>query len=158
LLKGKNKQDLYCGTMTFCKMTLSWLDWQYWSTFLWVSSGLYYKSFTIVIYDCNDSSQYYKTMIMIASCAPNLALAIASVVNYDLKWCHNLKHHLLTIVMYLWYRPLEIIQLGQKLDELLAYNCYDNILKVKFAWPKKQGANFEACIMKHFPDVIQSVA
>jgi hypothetical protein len=30
-------------------------------------SGLYYKSFTIVIYDRNDSSQYYKTMIMIVS-------------------------------------------------------------------------------------------
>jgi hypothetical protein len=60
--------------------------------------GLYYKSCTIVIYDRNDSSKYYKTMIMIASCAPNLALVIASVVNYDLKWCHNLKHHLLTIV------------------------------------------------------------
>ena len=25
------------------------------------ASGLYYKSFTIVIYDCNDSGQYYKT-------------------------------------------------------------------------------------------------
>ena len=28
-------------------------------------SGLYYKHFTIVIYDCNDSGQYYKTRIMI---------------------------------------------------------------------------------------------
>ncbi len=27
--------------------------------------GLYYKSFTIVIYDCNDSGQYYKTVITI---------------------------------------------------------------------------------------------
>ncbi len=27
--------------------------------------GLYYKSFTILIYDCNDSGQYYKTMITI---------------------------------------------------------------------------------------------
>jgi len=26
-------------------------------------SGLYYKSFTNVIYDRNDSVQYYKTMI-----------------------------------------------------------------------------------------------
>ncbi len=24
--------------------------------------GLYYKSFTIIIYNCNDSGQYYKTM------------------------------------------------------------------------------------------------
>ncbi len=28
-------------------------------------SGLYCKSFTNVIYDCNASGQYYKTMIMI---------------------------------------------------------------------------------------------
>jgi hypothetical protein len=27
--------------------------------------GLCYKSFTIVIYDCNDSGQYYKTIIMV---------------------------------------------------------------------------------------------
>ncbi len=27
--------------------------------------GLYYKCFTIVIYDCNDSVQYYKTTITI---------------------------------------------------------------------------------------------
>jgi hypothetical protein len=32
--------------------------------------GLYYKSFTIIIYNHNDSSQYYKTMIMIVSYAP----------------------------------------------------------------------------------------
>jgi hypothetical protein len=41
--------------------------------------------FTIIIYDCSDSSQYYKTIIMIVSYAPNLALALASVVNYDHK-------------------------------------------------------------------------
>ncbi len=28
-------------------------------------SGLYYKQVSIVIYDCNDSGQYYKTTIMI---------------------------------------------------------------------------------------------
>ncbi len=28
------------------------------------NSGLYYKNFTIVIYDHNDSIQYYKTMIL----------------------------------------------------------------------------------------------
>ena len=28
-------------------------------------SGLYYKCFTIVVYDCNDSGQYYKTTITI---------------------------------------------------------------------------------------------
>jgi hypothetical protein len=29
------------------------------------TGGLYYKSFTVVIYDRNDSGQYNKTMIMI---------------------------------------------------------------------------------------------
>jgi hypothetical protein len=27
--------------------------------------GLYYKCFTIIIYDRNDSGQYYKTMIVV---------------------------------------------------------------------------------------------
>jgi hypothetical protein len=48
-------------------------------------SSLYYKSFMIVIYDCNDSSQYYNTLITIVSYAPNLTLVLASVVNYDCK-------------------------------------------------------------------------
>ena len=30
-----------------------------------LACGLYYRSFTIVIYDRNDSSQYYNTMITI---------------------------------------------------------------------------------------------
>ncbi len=34
------------------------------SLFLTIS-GMYYKSFTIVIYDHYDSGQYFKTMIMI---------------------------------------------------------------------------------------------
>jgi len=41
-----------------------------------------------------------------------LALALASVISYDHKWCSNLEHHLLTtlalsftIVLCLWYRP-----------------------------------------------------
>jgi len=29
------------------------------------TSGLYYKCFMIIIYDCNDSGQYYKTTITI---------------------------------------------------------------------------------------------
>ncbi len=29
------------------------------------TSGLYYKCFTIKIYDRNDSGQYYKTMIVV---------------------------------------------------------------------------------------------
>ncbi len=50
------------------------------------TSGLYYKTFTIIIYDCNDSSQNYNTVIMIISYAPNWTLALASVNNYDRKW------------------------------------------------------------------------
>jgi hypothetical protein len=46
-----------------------------------LTSDLYYKSFTIVIYDSNDSSHYYNSMIMIISYAPNLTLALASVIN-----------------------------------------------------------------------------
>ena len=64
-------------------------------------SGLYYKSFTIVIYGHDDIGRNYKTTITILSYAPNLALALASVINYDHKWRHNLKHHLLTIKMCL---------------------------------------------------------
>ncbi len=60
----------------------------------------------------NYSGQYYKTMITIVSYAPNLALALAGVINYDYKWRHNLERHLLmkleasfTIIMCLYYRP-----------------------------------------------------
>jgi len=59
--------------------------------------GMYYKSFTIVIND-HDSGQYYKTTITIVSYAPNLALALDSVVSYDHECCHNLEHHLLTML------------------------------------------------------------
>jgi hypothetical protein len=38
-----------------------------------MTSGLYYKCFTIVIYDCNDSDQYYKTRIMIVIDDPSLS-------------------------------------------------------------------------------------
>jgi len=50
------------------------------------TSGLYYKSFTIIIYDHNDSSQNYNTMITIVSYAPNLTLALASVVSDAPNW------------------------------------------------------------------------
>ena len=36
-------------------------------------SGLYYKQVTIVIYDCNDSGQYYKTTITIIIDDPSLS-------------------------------------------------------------------------------------
>ncbi len=66
-----------------------------------VISGLYYKSFTIVIYDHNDSSQYYNTMITIVSYAPNLTLALASVFNYDRKWRSKLKCNLQFMIVKL---------------------------------------------------------
>jgi hypothetical protein len=37
------------------------------------TNGLYYKGFTIVIYDRNDSGQYYKTRIMIVIDDPSLS-------------------------------------------------------------------------------------
>ncbi len=55
---------------------------------------MYYKSFMIIIYDRNDISQYYNTMIMIERYAPNLTLALASVINYDHKWRSKLKSNL----------------------------------------------------------------
>ncbi len=58
------------------------------------TSGLYYKSFIIAIYNCNDSSQYYNTMITIVSNAPNLTLTLASVINYDHKRRCKLKRNL----------------------------------------------------------------
>jgi hypothetical protein len=52
----------------------------------------------IIIYDHNDSGQYYKTMITIISYAPNFALALTSVVNYNCKRRHNLEQHLLMTI------------------------------------------------------------
>jgi hypothetical protein len=49
--------------------------------------GLYYKSFTIVIYYCNDSGLYYKTMILANQ-------ALSRSVNYEHKVCFKLKRTL----------------------------------------------------------------
>jgi hypothetical protein len=57
-----------------------------------MTSGLYYKSFTIIIYDCNDNGLYYKTTIV-------ANLAIGRRVNYDCKVRCKLKHTF-TIVNY----------------------------------------------------------
>ncbi len=40
---------------------------------IYQSGGLYYKCFTIVIYDHNDSGQYYKTRITIVIDDPSLS-------------------------------------------------------------------------------------
>jgi hypothetical protein len=63
------------------------------------SSGLYYKSFNIIIYNRNDNGLYYKTTI-IANLTMIIAnLALAKSVNYDHKLCCKLKHTF-TIVNY----------------------------------------------------------
>jgi hypothetical protein len=50
-----------------------------------MTSGLYYKSFTIIIYDRNDNGLYYKTTIV-----ANFALGRS--VNYDSQVHCKLKH------------------------------------------------------------------
>ncbi len=59
-----------------------------------VSDATIWSTFTSVIYDRYDSVQYF----MIVSYAPNLALALANVINYDCEWCHNLEQF--TIISY----------------------------------------------------------
>jgi hypothetical protein len=63
------------------------------------TSGLYYKSFTIVIYDRNDNGLYYKTMIVANLTMIVANLALAKSVNYDHKVCCKLKRTF-TIVNY----------------------------------------------------------
>jgi hypothetical protein len=72
---------------------------------MWVQSvrvlacGLYYKSFTIVIYDHNDNGLYYKTKIVANLTTVVAKLALARIVNYDDKVCCKLKRTF-TIVNY----------------------------------------------------------
>jgi hypothetical protein len=54
------------------------------------TSGLYYKSFTIVIYNRNDNGLYYKTTIV-----ANLALARS--VNYNCKVRCKLKRTFMVV-------------------------------------------------------------
>jgi hypothetical protein len=65
--------------------------------------GLYYKSFTVVIYNLNDNGLYYKTMIV-------ANLALARCVNYDHKVCCKLKHTFMIAsydCKHLEYRPMD---------------------------------------------------
>ncbi len=64
-----------------------------------ISCGLYYKSFTIVIYDRNDNGLYYKTTIEANLTMIVAKLALARSINYDRKVCCKLKHTF-TIVNY----------------------------------------------------------
>ncbi len=50
-----------------------------------ISCGLYYKSFTIVIYDHNDNGLYYKTTIVANLTTIVAKLALARSINYDRK-------------------------------------------------------------------------
>jgi hypothetical protein len=56
------------------------------------SSGLYYKSFTIVIYNHNDNGLYYKTTIIANLTTIVANLALARSVNYNHKVRYKLKH------------------------------------------------------------------
>ncbi len=49
--------------------------------------ALCYKYFTIVIYDCNDTGMYYKTIIL-------ASLALVRSINYDCKVGCKLKRTL----------------------------------------------------------------
>ncbi len=64
-----------------------------------VAFGLYHKSFTNVIYDCNDNGMTYKTMIIANLTMIVANLALARSVNYDRKVRCKLKHTF-TIVNY----------------------------------------------------------
>jgi hypothetical protein len=48
-----------------------------------VSCGPYYRSFTIVTYDHNNSSLYYKTLLLAKALLILANLALAKSVNYD---------------------------------------------------------------------------
>ncbi len=69
--------------------------------------GLYYKSFTILIYDRNDNGLYYKTTILanLTMIIANLALARSINNNYNCKVCCKLKH----TFMIVNYKPKPFI-------------------------------------------------
>jgi hypothetical protein len=75
------------------------------------TSGLYYKSFMIVIYDCNDNGLYYKTTIIanLTTIIANSTLAWS--VNYDHKACCKLKRTFM-IVNYN-HKPLTVQATGE---------------------------------------------
>ncbi len=55
-------------------------------------SGLYYKIIMTIVSDDRMWTLYYKFFTTIVSALPLLALA--TVVNYDCKWCSKLWRHL----------------------------------------------------------------
>ncbi len=56
-----------------------------------ISCGLYYKSFTVITDDRNDSSLYYKTTLLDKAKLILANLALAKGVNYDCKVCSRLE-------------------------------------------------------------------
>ncbi len=50
------------------------------------SSGLYYKNIFTIVSDDRKWSLYYSVIY-------DRHLTLASIVNYDRKWCYNLEHH-----------------------------------------------------------------
>ncbi len=56
-----------------------------------MSCDLYHKSFTIIIYDCNDNGLYYKTTIVANLTTIIANLALARRLNYDRKVRGKLK-------------------------------------------------------------------
>jgi hypothetical protein len=74
-----------------------------------VISGLCYKIFTIVTYDCNDSSSYCKTTLLDKAKLILTNLASAKSVNYDRKVCYKLKHTL-NLMSIIYDRKTFIVQ------------------------------------------------
>ncbi len=68
-------------------------------TLITLTSGLYYKSFTIVINDRNNNGLYFKNMIVANLTMIIATLALARSVNYDRKVSCKLKHTF-TIINY----------------------------------------------------------
>ena len=65
-----------------------------------ISCGLYYKSFTIVIYDRNDNGLYYKTMIVANLTMIVAKLALARSITYDRSYTIIVLATVIMIVNY----------------------------------------------------------
>ncbi len=59
---------------------------------------MYYKIIIMIISDDCKWSLYYKCIMALA-----LTLDLATVVNYDCKWRHNVEHHLQSSFMIIIY-------------------------------------------------------
>ncbi len=57
------------------------------------SSGLHHKNILMIVSDDHKWCLPYKYLLA-------FAWALASVINYARKWCHNFEHHLLMILEF----------------------------------------------------------